>query len=130
MSSNLAGQTVVIIGGSSGIGYAIAKASLLEDAARVIIGSSSRDNVEDAVKRLKADAPASSGEGKLIGDVIDGKDPASVKAFFEKVGEIDHLVWTSGDGINPGENGLGKGMSSDDRAYVFCRAKHVHFRNF
>lgn len=99
MSSNLAGQTVVVIGGSSGIGYGVAKASLLERAAHVIIGSSSKDRVDDALKRLKADVANISVEGTITGGVIDGADSASVKAFFEKVGEIDHLVWTSGGGL-------------------------------
>lgn len=99
MSSNLAGQIVVVIGGSSGIGYGVAKASLLERAAHVIIGSSSKDRVDDALLRLKAEVANSSVEGTLTGNVIDGSDSASVKAFFERVREIDHLVWTSGGGL-------------------------------
>lgn len=82
------------------MGYGVAKASLLERAAHVIIGSSSKEKVEDALKRLEADVANASVEGKISGDVVDGKDSASVKAFFEKIGEIDHLVWTSGDGLN------------------------------
>lgn len=45
MSSNLAGQTAVVVGGSSGIGYGVAKASLLQHTARVIIGLSSAEKV-------------------------------------------------------------------------------------
>lgn len=100
MSSNLAGQIVVVIGGSSGIGYGVARAALLEHAAHVVVGSSSKDKVEDALKRLKADVANVSMEGRLSGNVVDAKDSVSVKAFFEKIGEIDHLVWTSGDGLN------------------------------
>lgn len=100
MSSNLADQTVVIIGGSSGIGYGVAKAALLEHATRVIIGSSSKDKVEDAVKRLRADTASASVPGTISGDIVDGKDANSIKAFLEKAGEIDHLVWTSGDALN------------------------------
>ena len=102
MSSNLSGKTVVVIGGSSGIGYGVAKAALLERAAHVIIGSSKKDKVEDALKRLKADTANADVKGKVTGDVIDGKSFASVETFFAKVGEIDHLVWSSGDAVPPG----------------------------
>lgn len=97
---------MVVIGGSSGIGYSVAKAALLERAAHVIIGSSSKDKVENALNRLKADVANASVEGQLVGDVVDGKDGDSVKAFFEKLGDIDHLVWTSGDTLRFDEKGL------------------------
>lgn len=111
MSSDLAGQTVVVIGGSSGIAYGVAKAALLERAAHVIIGSSSKEKVHDALKRLKADIAGASVPGVISGDVIDGKAEDSVKAFFDKLGEVDHLVWTSGDKPRLGDYGLdvGKG---------------------
>lgn len=114
MSSNLAGQTVVVVGGSSGIGYGVAKASLLQHAAHVIIGSSSAEKVKGAVKRLQADTANSAAPGTVSGDVIDGSNSDSIKAFFEKLGEIDHLVWTCGPPPRFGEKGLqdGKGKSS------------------
>ena len=34
--------------------------------------------------------------------MVDAKDSKSVRALFERVGEIDHLVWTSGDGLRLG----------------------------
>jgi len=114
MSSNLAGQTVVVIGGSSGIGYSVAKAALLERAAHVIIGSSSKDKVENALKRLKADVANASIEGKLEGNMVDAKDTDSVKAFFENLGEIDHLVWTSGDTLRFDGKGLVAGKDIFD----------------
>ena len=102
MSTNLAGQTVVIVGGSSGIGYGVAKASLLNQAAQVIIASSSAERVDDAIKRLHADVAGSSVVGKLSGGIVNAKDSASVKAFFAGLGEIDHLVWSSGDPLRLG----------------------------
>lgn len=74
MSSNIAGLTVVIVSGSSGIGYGVAKAALLQHAAHVTIGSSSKVKVEDALKRLKADVANASVGGKTSGDMIDAKD--------------------------------------------------------
>jgi NAD(P)-dependent dehydrogenase (short-subunit alcohol dehydrogenase family) len=80
-------RRIVIIGGSSGIGYAVAECAVAEGA-RVVIGSSSADNVEAAVKRL---GQAASGEA------VDVQDEASVAAFFAAIGAFDHLVYTAGD---------------------------------
>ena len=80
-------QRLVIIGGSSGIGYAIAECALAEGA-RVVIGSSNTEKVNAAVARLGAGAS---------GSAVDVREEASVAAFFERVGEIDHLVFTAGD---------------------------------
>ena len=95
--ATLEGKTIVVVGGSSGIGYGVAKASLLSLASRVIIGSSSSAKVESALTRLQADLQGKNVPGSLSGDVINAKDSASVRAFIAKAGEIDHLVWTSGD---------------------------------
>ena len=99
--ATLSGQTVLVVGGSSGIGYGVAKASLLSRASKVIIASSSQAKVDSALGRLKNDitAAGSTVEGSLSGEVVDAKDSASVKALLERVGEIDHLVWTSGDAL-------------------------------
>lgn len=79
-------QRVVVIGGTSGIGFAVAQAALAEGAS-VAVGSSSPAKVEAARGRLP-DAQAFA---------IDVKDEASVAAFFEQVGALDHLVFTAGD---------------------------------
>ena len=94
--ATLEGKTIVVVGGSSGIGYGVAKASLLSLASRVIIGSSSSAKVESALTRLQADLQGKNVPGSLSGEVISATDPASVRAFITKAGEIDHLVWTSG----------------------------------
>ena len=80
-------QRVLIIGGSSGIGYAVAEGALAEGA-RVVIGSSRAANVHAAVERL---GPGASGS------VVDVQDEASVGAFFGALGDFDHLVFTAGD---------------------------------
>lgn len=84
---SLSGQRVVVIGGSSGIGFAVAKGALA-DGALVTIGSSNPQNVEAAVARL--------GDG-ATGHAIDVKSEADVAAFFERSGPLDHLVFTAGD---------------------------------
>ena len=83
----LEGQRVVIIGGSSGIGFAVADGAI-RAGAQVVVGSSGAERVEDAVKRL---GPAASGSA------VDVREEASVSAFFEQCGPFDHLVFTAGD---------------------------------
>src|SRR5208337_3776773 len=84
---SLNGQRIAIIGGSSGIGYAVAECALAEGA-RVMIASSNAANVEAAVARL--------GEG-ASGSVVNVNDEASVATFFKRLGEFNHLVFTAGD---------------------------------
>ena len=83
----LEGQRVVVIGGSSGIGFAVALRAIREGA-HVVVGSSSAAHVEDAVKRLGLTAS---------GSAVDVRDEASVSAFFQDVGPFEHLVFTAGD---------------------------------
>ena len=81
------GQRVVVIGGASGVGYAVAAAAMGEGA-KVVVGSSQAANVEGAVARL--------GDG-ATGFPVDVNDEASVASFFAQVGPFDHLVFTAGD---------------------------------
>lgn len=82
----LENKRVVVIGGTSGIGLAVAR-SALAARAQVIVGSSQERKVSDA-KEILAGADAL---------VIDVKNEASVAAFFERVGPFDHLAFTAGD---------------------------------
>lgn len=85
--SILKNQRVVVIGGSSGIGFAVAEQAR-DAGAQVVIGSSRAKNVEEALSKL---GPGASGS------VVDVRDEASVAAFFQGVGAFDHLVYTAGD---------------------------------
>ncbi|KAK9322729.1 hypothetical protein V1517DRAFT_322665 [Lipomyces orientalis] len=101
----IAGQNVLIIGGSSGIGFAVAKLALAEKA-NVIIASSNKDKVDNAVNRLKGDS--SSPSGQVTGYTVDlaGEDVEAQleKLFTEattKAGPLDHIVYTAGKGQSP-----------------------------
>ncbi|MGD8418415.1 MAG: SDR family oxidoreductase [Pseudomonadales bacterium] len=83
----LSGARVVVIGGSSGIGFAVAQ-SALAAGAEVLIGSSDAGKVDAAIARL--------GKG-AAGGVVDVRDEASVSAFFRDAGSFDHLAFTAGD---------------------------------
>ncbi len=87
----LAQQRVVVIGGSSGIGLATARAAALQGAA-VTIASSTRERLHAALTEL----PDGTG-----GEVLDVRDEAAVAALFDRVGELDHLVFTAGDAFRP-----------------------------
>ena len=101
--ATLKGQTIVIAGGTSGIGFSVAKGALLTLAAHVIVASSTQTKVDDAVERLRAIIAENKLPGKVSGLVFDARDSKSIEALFSTVGEIDHLVWTSGDkGFVPG----------------------------
>lgn len=86
-STSLAGKCVVVIGGASGVGLAVAAAALREGA-RVVVASSQETNVQEAVARLGAGA---------TGSAVDVSDEAAVAAFFERQGAFDHLAFTAGD---------------------------------
>lgn len=102
MATTLKDKSVLIVGGSSGIGFSVAKFALLERVSRVIIASSNRSRVADAKDRLvvavsKDGLSAQEAASKLEVEVVDAHDIASVKSLVQKVGPIDHLIWTSGD---------------------------------
>ena len=84
---DLSGRKVVVIGGTSGIGRAVAaRAGAL--GAELVVASSTAEKVEKARRDLSFTAEA---------HVVDVKDEAQVAAFFATVGPFDHLVYTAGD---------------------------------
>jgi NAD(P)-dependent dehydrogenase (short-subunit alcohol dehydrogenase family) len=82
----LTGNTVVILGGSSGIGLATAEAAQAEGAHVVITGRSP--------ERLQA------ARSKLGGDVqavtLDVVDEAGTRALFDELPKVDHVFITAG----------------------------------
>lgn len=94
---SISGQSILIIGGSSGIGFSVAKLALGEKA-RVAIASSSEIKVNDALNRLKTAFP----EGDVTGSTVDldaeGLEP-QLEELLKKVtarGPLDHLILTAG----------------------------------
>jgi NAD(P)-dependent dehydrogenase (short-subunit alcohol dehydrogenase family) len=99
---DLEGRIILILGGTSGIGYGVAIASLRAGAAVVTVASSSPEKVKKAVDRLNQQVHCnlqSKIQGIVKGVVIDGKDLSSVETVIKSLGTIDHLVFTSGDDI-------------------------------
>src|SRR5271163_1027068 len=86
---NFQGKRIVVLGGSSGIGLAVAQAAAREGAA-MVIASSRRERVDEALKTLPAGA-----EGRAL----DLTDEPAVRALFGGLGSIDHLVFTAGESL-------------------------------
>jgi NAD(P)-dependent dehydrogenase (short-subunit alcohol dehydrogenase family) len=82
-------DTVIVIGGSSGIGLAVARRCLASGASVVIAGRSR--------ERLAAAQAELAGPGQLRAIAADIGDRAQVAALFEHAGTIRHLVVTAGD---------------------------------
>lgn len=83
--SNLQGQHVVVIGGSSGMGLATAQAAASAGADVTIAG---RDEA-----RLAAATASIGGRARSV--KLDITDEAAVEAFFGSLDPIDHLVMTA-----------------------------------
>jgi NAD(P)-dependent dehydrogenase (short-subunit alcohol dehydrogenase family) len=98
MVNSLSGQTVVVIGGTSGIGYQVAKLVLETTQANVVISSSNQSRVDKAEKALRE-----IGHGRVRAYVLDVAKPETLgekaTAFFDQVGSFNHLVWTAGDSL-------------------------------
>ena len=96
MSQNLAGKTVLITGGSKGIGLGIAEA-LVDVGANVAITSRTASEVEAAAEGL-----AARGGGAALGLVCDVRDlvaqEGAVAATVAKFGALDALVANAGVG--------------------------------
>ena len=85
-SLSLAGKRVVVIGGGSGIGFAVAELARAVGA-EVVIASSGAATVNAAVARLIGST----------GRVVDLRDEAGIAGFFKDLGAFDHLAITAGD---------------------------------
>jgi NAD(P)-dependent dehydrogenase (short-subunit alcohol dehydrogenase family) len=83
---SLNGKRVVVIGGATGIGFAIAELAQ-EQGASVVVGSRNVESVRAASARLR----------DATGHAVDLRDESSVNGFFRQVNEFDHLAVTAGD---------------------------------
>jgi NAD(P)-dependent dehydrogenase (short-subunit alcohol dehydrogenase family) len=80
--SKLASAKVLVVGGSSGIGLATAKA-FQEQGAQVVIASRNAAKLDTAAAQLGS---------AVTRVVLDTTDEAAVEAFFAKAGQFDHVV--------------------------------------
>jgi NAD(P)-dependent dehydrogenase (short-subunit alcohol dehydrogenase family) len=89
----LKGKRIVILGGSSGFGFATAKLAASEGAA-IVVASSRQESIDRALSLLP--------EG-TEGHVLDLSNEKQVRDFFNRIGEFDHLVFTAGENLQISE---------------------------
>jgi NAD(P)-dependent dehydrogenase (short-subunit alcohol dehydrogenase family) len=88
--STLQDKKVIVLGASSGLGLATAKAAANEGA-KVIIVSGNPERINAALKELPAGCE---------GYAVDLQEESNIRQFFEKAGNFDHLVYTAGGNIS------------------------------
>lgn len=86
----LIGRKIVVVGGTSGIGFRAAQA-FIDAGAIVTVISSQQTNVDSATKRLAS--PNATG---LVGDV---RDEEAFISILRSLGPVDHIVFSGVDKI-------------------------------
>jgi len=81
----LRGQTVVVIGGSAGIGLETARRARAEGA-QVILAGRNRERLQHAAREL----------GALSTAAFDALDAAALEGFFRDLPAVDHVMVTAG----------------------------------
>jgi NAD(P)-dependent dehydrogenase (short-subunit alcohol dehydrogenase family) len=86
-------ETVVVLGGTSGIGLATAR-RIAGAGARVVVAGRDPAKLEAALASLSGDA---------VGEALDAGDRAALDAFFARIARVDHLVLalSGGEGGGP-----------------------------
>jgi NAD(P)-dependent dehydrogenase (short-subunit alcohol dehydrogenase family) len=87
----LQGKRVVLIGGTAGLGLATAHATVAAGG-EVVVVSSRQAKVTEVLAELPAGAQ---------GETVDVRDEGAVKSLFDRIGPIDHLVYTAGEPMTP-----------------------------
>jgi NAD(P)-dependent dehydrogenase (short-subunit alcohol dehydrogenase family) len=116
----LSEKRIVVLGGSSGIGLAVAE-QVVARGARAIIASSNADRVKQAVATL---------DGNAEGHTLNLSNERDIQNFFQKIGDFDHLVFTAGDTLQLNELGgtdLNKARHAFELRYwaVLAAVKHA-----
>ncbi|MGW0195855.1 SDR family oxidoreductase [Nonomuraea sp. NPDC003201] len=98
---------VVIVGGTSGIGLAAA-ARLAAGGAEVVVTGRSEERLRSALKQLGDQA-----RGPVSGQVVDARDTGAMRALFESLGTVDHVIVTvtGRGGAGPLSSLTGEGLT-------------------
>lgn len=104
-TAKLEGSRVLIIGGTSGLGFTVAEACV-EYGALVTVSSSNKDRVQGTVEKLKKSYPSAS--DRVFGLTVDLSKAETLedelKTLLEGTvrdlgGKLDHVVFTAGDAL-------------------------------
>ena len=111
-TSKLHGAHILIVGGTSGIGYSVAEACIEYGAATVVVSSSNESRVKSTVDRLKSAYPSLTSKGKttVAGFACDLGNPETTESNIENLlkqtrsllpsdTKLDHIISTAGDAL-------------------------------
>jgi NAD(P)-dependent dehydrogenase (short-subunit alcohol dehydrogenase family) len=87
--NEVASKRIVVLGGSSGIGLAVAELAASQGG-KIVIASSNGARIEAATASIGGD---------VQGEVVDVSDERALEDFFARLGAFDHLVFTAGDSL-------------------------------
>jgi NAD(P)-dependent dehydrogenase (short-subunit alcohol dehydrogenase family) len=82
---SLESKVVVVLGGSTGMGFATAKAAAAEGA-QVVITGRSQEKLQAALAQLPAGSRSAA---------LDVADEAGTRSLFEQIGHVDHIFVTA-----------------------------------
>lgn len=106
-TNKLQNSRILIIGGSSGLGYAVAEATL-EHGALVAISSSNESRIQTAIDQLKDAYPSFA--SNIHGLQTDLSNDATLEKELDSIlkratetlgGKLDHVVFTAADSLAP-----------------------------
>ncbi|MFD7662739.1 SDR family oxidoreductase [Streptomyces sp. NPDC059788] len=115
LPSALSGTTALLVGGSSGIGLA-AGVLLRSVGARVVLVGRDPDRLKAAVARVRGAGPAEDSDDAVLGVAGDGGDEQTLTEAFDRAGQVDHVLVTSGGTVGAGPV---TGLSADDIRTAF-----------
>lgn len=103
--NKLRDKRVLVVGGTSGIGFAAAEAAI-EHGANVVVASSRPEKVQGAIERLRKSYPEAADhiQGKAVDlSAVDAEEQIVTLFDFASEGgkyTLDHVIVTSGDSFN------------------------------
>ncbi|KAJ5261247.1 hypothetical protein N7478_011842 [Penicillium angulare] len=97
--NKLADTHVLILGGTSGLGFAVAKACLAHSA-RITISSSSSLRIGSTIKKLVSEFPDCKERINYYPcDLSRETSEQEIESLFSQVGIVDHIVYTAADAL-------------------------------
>ena len=101
-TTKLARKTVLIIGGSSGLGFGVAEACIENNVSRIILSSLRQTKIDAAIDRLKTTYPDTKtvicGYNCDLGNETNLE--SNIQRLFSQIDvKLDHIVFTAGDAL-------------------------------